>query len=155
MNGVYPPYSCNTSLSHIANGRMLSTSPGKTKVAVSLNATVKQLGMSCPVPMGDKSVRDVIEVVCSAVPWFCRIVNLSKDEGCTSSQNILNKDMKKKENENTVTRVFGGKENENGKVRKEVEGLLIFARRDGKLIGSEDVLKDFRAKRREWEKRTI
>jgi hypothetical protein len=134
---------------------MLATSPGKSKIAVSLNATVKQLGMSCPVPMGDTSVRDMIEVVCSAVPWFCRIINLSKDEGCTSSQNILNKDMEKRENENTVIRVFGGKENGNGKVGKDVEGLLILAKRDGKLIGSEDVLKDFRAKRGEWEKRTV
>jgi hypothetical protein len=136
---------------------MLTTSPGKTKIAVSLTSTIKQLGMSSPVPMADKSVRDVIEILCSAVPWFCRIINLSKDDGCTSSQSIKDNegDTTVRGNENAVTRVFGGKENGSGKVGKDVEGLLIFSRRDGKLIGREDVLREFRMKRGEWEKRTV
>jgi hypothetical protein len=107
--------------------------------------------------MADKSVRDVIEIVCSAVPWFCRIINLSKDEGCTNSQSTKDKEGDTRVvpgDEDGVTRVFGGKENGSGKVGKDVEGLLIFARRDGKLIGREDVLREFRMKRGEW-KRTV
>jgi hypothetical protein len=36
------------------------------------------------------------------------------------------------------------------KKSKEVEGLLIFAMRDGKFIEREDVLKEFRRKRSEY-----
>jgi len=43
-----------------------------------------------------------------------------------------------------------GKENQG---RKEVEGLLIFAKRDGgEFIGREEVLKEFQLRKREWEK---
>jgi hypothetical protein len=50
-----------------------------------------------------------------------------------------------------ITRVLKGKENLRG---NEVEGLLIFAKREGKFIGREDILKEFRVQRQRWERKT-
>ena len=138
---------------------MLATHPGKMKVAVSLSGTITQLKMSSTVPLSEGMVRDVLDVLCTAVPWFCRVIRLE----CTSSQSIktgIDNGNGKKENGNgkgeTRKENLGGKENVgkeigNGK-GKDVEGLLIFSKRDGRVIGREDVLKEFRMKRQEWEK---
>ena len=55
-------------------------------------------------------------------------------------KNVGKKVMRRKEN-----RAIGG---------KDVEGLLIFAKKeDGELIGREEVLKEFRFKKGEWERK--
>jgi hypothetical protein len=124
-----PVYSCTTI--SFAYSRLLATHPGKTKVAVSLSGTITQLRQSSPVPLSTGMVRDVIDVLSGAVPWFCRVMEL----GCTSSQSI------RKENI----------DNRGVSAQNEVEGLIIFAKRDGRVIGREEVLKEFRSKRQQWE----
>jgi hypothetical protein len=63
-------------------------------------------------------------------------------------------DLEKKEesgkDDGMIQKLVRGKEN---KVDKEVEGLLIFAKRDGEFIGREDILKEFRLKKLEWERK--
>jgi hypothetical protein len=122
---------------------MLATHPGKTKLAVSLSAAVAQLKLSSTVPLSAGMIRDILDCLCAAVPWFVRVVKL----GCTSSQS---------KKENTPGGIGnGGKAIERVvKDVKNVEGLLIFAKRDGEVIGREEVLKEFRVKRQEWEKQT-
>jgi hypothetical protein len=141
---------------------MLATHPGKMKVAVSLSGTITQLKMSSTVPLSEGMVRDVLDVLCTAVPWFCRVIRLE----CTSSQSIktgIDNGNEKKENGNGKREINARKENLGGKENvgkkeigngrgKDVEGLLIFSKRDGRVIGREDVLKEFRMKRQEWEK---
>ena len=80
-------------------------------------------------PVSEKMVREVIEIVSSSVPWFCQIVNMSSR---TSANN--------------QKQVHGGKENST-----DVEGLLIFAKRREKLIAREDVLEQFRSAKLGWE----
>ena len=125
-----------------ANNRILTRFPGKTKVALSLNSTIAQFVMSSSVPVSEKMVRDSLDIVCGSVPWFCRIIQLN-GEGC-GSINALERERI----------AHGGKENVvDNKLKKQVEGLLIFAKRDGEAVGQEQVLKEFRIKRLEWEKR--
>jgi hypothetical protein len=88
--------------------------------------------------LSERQVRDVLDVLCGAVPWFVKIITVGE---CTSSQST------KKENGGNTK-----KENLRNGSRKQVEGLLIFGKRDGKEIGREDVLNEFRLKRQEWEK---
>jgi hypothetical protein len=102
------------------------------------------------------------------VPWFVRVIRVV-GEGCLSSPStstargvkvVENEESDEEEetdgglaNEVMGKRVFGGKENRGA---REVEGLLIFAKRDGGgIIGQEDVLREFRGKKREWEMSTI
>jgi hypothetical protein len=121
---------------------VLTRYPGKPRVAVALKTTVTELVASSSIPVSEGMVREVIDVVCGCVPWFCKVIKIS-EQGCMSGQSSI----KSKENEGKV--MFRGKENGLG---KEVEGLLIFAKREGgKLIGREDVLDDFRLKRKQWE----
>jgi hypothetical protein len=62
-----------------------------------------------------------------------------KWDACSSTRKV-----DRKENINTV------RITEKAKKAKEVEGLLIFATRDGKEISREDVFKEFRQKRLHW-----
>jgi hypothetical protein len=122
---------------------MLATHPGKTKLAISLPAAVAQLKLSSTVPLSAGMIRDILDCLCAAVPWFLKVVKL----GCTSSPSMK---------ENTPGAVGNGG-NGIGRVlkdTKDVEGLLIFAKRDGGVIGREEVLKEFRLKRQEWETQT-
>jgi len=147
-NGPSGVFSCNDAV-FLTNARILSAHTGKTRVAVSLSSTVGQLVMSSCIPVSEKMVREVIGIVCCCVPWFCRIIKLYGG-GCMSSEsttldikeekNVGKKVMRRKEN-----RAIGG---------KDVEGLLIFAKKeDGELIGREEVLKEFRFKKGEWERK--
>jgi hypothetical protein len=121
------------------NSRILTRYPGKPKVAVALKTMVTELVASSSVPVSEGMVREAIDVVSGCVPWFCKVIKIS-EQGCMS--------IKTKENDGKVR--FRGKENGLG---KEVEGLLIFAKREGgKLIGREEVLEEFRRQRKEWEK---
>lgn len=101
--------------------------------------------MSSNIPVSDDLVRQVVKTVCGSVPWFCRIIKLRGDE-CMSS-----KDEEKGKYMRIGGGITGGKENQSQR-GKEVEGLLIYAKREGMLIGREEVLKEFRSKRAEWEK---
>jgi hypothetical protein len=148
---------------------ILSQSPGRPRVAVSLPATVKQLVLSSTTPVSEDSVRAGIVIVTEAVPWFVRVIKVARD-GYMSSPSIPQESGKARPElppENTEKigegrkddgcgkRVFTGKENLGG-VTGEVEGLLIFAKRDGGIvIGREDVLREFRRKRQEWEMASI
>ena len=121
--------------------RIISRFPGKQRVAVSLNSTIRDFIESSSIAISEKLVRDVISIICDCVPWFCRIIFLNGENGCMSSPSTK---------QGEQTRVVRGKENNKGKA---VEGLLIFAKRDGgEFIGREEVLKEFRLKKREWEK---
>jgi len=101
-----------------------------------MNATLKQLCLSSSVPVSENVVREGIGLLARCVPWFCQIIKLNGTECLSSTENTGNGN----------GRIQGGKEN-----GKDVEGLLIFAKRGEKLIGREDVLNEFRAKRLEWE----
>ena len=108
--------------------------------------------MSSSIPVSDDLVRQVIEIICSSVPWFCRVIKLQGDECMSSTTNEgQTKDEEKGKYMRIGGRIIGGKENQS-RVGKDVEGLLIFAEREGMLIGREKVLKEFRSKRAEWEK---
>jgi hypothetical protein len=109
---------------------------------MSLQATVEQLAQSSQIPVSNALVHEVVVNVANAVPWFCQVLKLDK-KGCLSSdEDQLGID------ESTM----GHRRKENvSKTGKDVEGLLIFAKKDGKLIGLEDVLREFRDKRAEWE----
>jgi hypothetical protein len=141
----------------------------RTRVAVSLAGTAKQLAASSGTPCSAGEVRAAIVMLGRCVPWFVRVIRVV-GEGCLSSLSTPtvsaaakvaeNEDSDEEEvtdggisNEVMGKRVFGGKENRGA---REVEGLLIFAKRDGGgVIGQEDVLREFRGKKREWEMSTI
>jgi DNA replication factor Cdt1 C-terminal domain len=141
----------------------------RTRVAVSLAGTAKQLAASSGTPCSAGEVRAGIVMLARCVPWFVRVIRVV-GEGCLSSPStstprgvkvVENEDSDEEEeetdgglaNEVMGKRVFGGKENRGA---REVEGLLIFAKRDGGgIIGQEDVLREFRGKKREWEMSTI
>ena len=132
------------------DSRLLMRYPGKARVAVSLSATIEQIASSSHVPVSHVFVRQIITAVTNSVPWFCQIIKLNK-EGCLSS---LGTEDKETQNELFQSKaIHRGKENWGG-MGKQVEGLLIFAKRNGKLIGREDVLKEFREKWSEWENAT-
>jgi len=84
--------------------------------------------------VSEKAVREVLELLAKCVPWFCQIIKLN---GMDCASTVEGR---------TGNGTGHGKEN-----GKDVEGLLIFAKRGDKLIGREDVLSEFRAKRLEWE----
>jgi hypothetical protein len=139
-------------------GRILSKSPGKARVPVSLKKTVEQLALSSNIPVSHKEVKEVISIVSTSVPWFCRIIKLN-GEGCMSSPSTTEdivtphrgNELQNGRQENQKL-IYRGKENGGfNQLGKEVEGLLIFAKKDGKFIGREDVLKEFRQKRSQWE----
>ena len=148
-SGVYLPYSCpySTLLSKFCvNSRVLTRFPGKPRVAVALKTMVAELVASSSIPVSEGIVREVIDVLSGCVPWFCKVIKIS-EQGCMSSRGSI------KAKETDVKAMFRGKENGLG---KQVEGLLIFAKREGgTLIGREEVLEEFRLKRKEWEKGAI
>lgn len=147
--------------------------PGKFRVCVSLNRTIEQFIQSSSIGISQKLVRDCIDLIATLVPWFCRIVKLNRD-GCLSSQSTITINTKVKDEEDAgkeggeeeegmqknkgkengrtgleIGVSFRGKENNgNGKA---VEGILIFAKREGKFIGREEILKEFRLKKLEWQ----
>ena len=124
--------------------RIISRFPGKQRVAVSLNSTIRDLIQSSSIAISEKLVRDVISIICDCVPWFCRIILLNGENGCMSSPSTKQGEQK---------RVVRGKENNR---EKGLEGLLIFAKRDGgEFIGREEVLKEFRLRKREWERNGV
>jgi hypothetical protein len=84
-------------------------------------------------------VRQVLELLARSVPWFCQIIKLNGMECANTTEDgkVANATGKK---------AIHGKEN-----GKDVEGLLIFAKRGDKIIGREDVLNEFRSKRSEWD----
>jgi len=84
-------------------------------------------------------VRDVLEILAGSVPWFCQILKLNGTECLSSKEGV---ETAKHDGSNRIQ----GKEN-----GKDVEGLLIFAKRGNRVIGPEDVLNEFRTKRLEWE----
>jgi hypothetical protein len=116
-----------------------------------MSGTIAQLIGSSSVPLSYDTTRDVILLICRSVPWFVQIITLNK-EGCMSSQST---------NTTTTTNttekgggvVGGGVVRRNGKENraagKQVEGLVIFAKRDGEMICREQVLCELRAKRSE------
>src|SRR5947207_380786 len=65
--------------------RIISQHPGKQRIAVSLNTMIKQFTLSSSVALSEKLVRDVIDLICTCVPWFCRMISLN-EKGCMSSQ---------------------------------------------------------------------
>jgi hypothetical protein len=121
--------------------RIISRFPGKQRVAVSLNSTIRDFIQSSSIAISEKLVREAISIICDCVPWFCRVIHLNGENGCMSSPSTKQGEQMK---------VVRGKENNRA---KGVEGLLIFAKRDrGTFIGREEVLKEFRLRKREWEK---
>ena len=125
-----------------------------SRVSVSLKKTITEFCMGSTIPVSEGVIRESIEILCECVPWFCKIVKMD-ERGCmsddvSSSQSIQS--AKGAENESgkstALSRTRIGKENGE---KKSVEAILIYAMKDGKLIGSEDVLKEFRVKRKEWE----
>jgi len=110
--------------------------------------------MASTIPVSEGVIRQSIEILCESVPWFCKIVKMD-ESGCmsddvSSSQSIESTNPTENESRkaSTLSRVRIGKENVE---KKAVEAILIYAMKEGRLFGSEDVLKEFRAKRREWE----
>ena len=132
---------------------LLSQMPARPRVAVSFGATVKQLVSSSGIPTSAEAVRAGVEVVAQAVPWFVRVIRL-REGGVMAPECLSMRERPENNGEGEMVgsagnRVFGGKENGRG---RQIEGLLIFARRDGGIVvGREDVLREFRAKRRNWE----
>ena len=115
-----------------------------------MSGTIAQLIGSSSVPLSYDTTRDVVLLICRSVPWFAQIITLNK-EGCMSSQST---------NTTTTTNTtakgggaMGGKVVRKGKENraggKQVEGLVIFAKRDGDMICREHVLCELRAKRTE------
>ena len=132
---------------------LLSQMPGRPRVAVSFGATVKQLVSSSGMLTSAAAVRAGVEIVARAVPWFVRVIRLREGgvmgPECRSTREKPENNFGGQMVGSAGNRVFGGKENGRG---RQIEGLLIFARRDGGMvIGLEDVLREFRAKKREWE----
>jgi len=132
---------------------VLSQMPGRPRVAVSFGATVKQLVSSSGMLTSAAAVRAGVEIVARAVPWFVRVIRLREGgvmgPECRSTREKPENNFGGQMVGSAGNRVFGGKENGRG---RQIEGLLIFARRDGGMvIGLEDVLREFRAKKREWE----
>ena len=157
QNGSYQVYSCNPPVQRThpeypipiwalcrVDRRILAQHPGKTRVAVSLKSTISQLIGSCSTPLSPSTTRDAILLICQQVPWFCHIITLNK-EGCMSSQSNPPTTSTKATGENPpgVGGVRRGKEN----FRAEVEGLMIFAKRDGEIIRRNQVLSELRHKR--------
>jgi hypothetical protein len=138
-------YTCGFLRGDRADVRILSQHTGKTKVAVSMSGTIAQLIGSSSVPLSYDTTRDVILLICRSVPWFVQIITLNK-EGCMSSQSTSTTTI-------TNTTDKGGgvvrKGKENRAVGKQVEGFVIFAKRDGEMICREQVLCELRAKRTE------
>jgi hypothetical protein len=115
-----------------------------------MSGTIAQLIGSSSVPLSYDTTRDVILLICRSVPWFVQIITLNK-EGCMSSQST-----KTTTTTNTTEKGGGGvgggvvrKGKENCAGGKPVEGLVIFAKRDGEMICREQVLCELRAKRTE------
>ena len=141
---------------------MLSRYPEKHRVAVSLKGTITQFIQSSSTPISERLVKDTIILISHCSPWFVQIIKLNGD-GCMSSQSSNHRQQQQKGEENGDNEkrknidddlarrgLKGGKENNNSGV-KGVEGILIFAKRDGRFIGREEVLKEFRLKRIDWE----
>jgi hypothetical protein len=110
--------------------------------------------MGSTIPVSEGVIRQSIEILCECVPWFCKIVKMD-ESGCMSddvSSSQSTQSTKGAENESgkhtPLSRVRIGKENVE---KNAVEAILIYGMKDGRLFGSEDVLKEFRAKRKEWE----
>src|SRR5579862_1813898 len=146
----------------IADIRILTSQPGKSKVTISLNTLITQLMTSSTVPISRTEVRYIVTVVSRCVPWFCQIIEIGGGGRCLSgtvgAETMMGRDvgdrMNGKENElKGISRVSGigngGRGNGKG-----VEGLLIFGKRDGRLIGREEVLSQFRMKKEEYERLT-
>src|SRR5436190_16685356 len=136
--------------------RVMSRQPGKLRIAVSLQGTIKQFIQSSLIAVSEGLVRETIDLICTCTPWFCQVIKLN-GEGCMSSQSSSDNTEDEEDNkgmweDNTnIARVLKGKENLR---MNEVEGLLIFAKREGKFIGREDILKEFRLQRLRWEGKT-
>lgn len=127
--------------------RILASNPGKSKVTLSLNSVTQQLQQSSTVAISKENVRRVVEAVCECVPWFCEIVLLGGD--CQSSPSTPGVAAK------AGNQVIG-KENDSAKpgLGEGIQGLLIFGKRNGRLIGREEVIAQFRMKRDEYERQT-
>ena len=151
--------------------RLLASNPGKSKLTISLNAVSQQLIQSSAVPISQGHIRQVISLVCECVPWFCQIVALGSSGGeCVSSPSTNEETTRTSATEGTgmLARNISGKsvvqgttaiqrkENSldegNGNMSVGVKGLLIFGKREGRLIGREEVLAQFRRKKEEYER---
>lgn len=137
-------------------------------MTISLNTLISQLITSSTIPISRTEVRYVVTVVSSCVPWFCRIIEIGGACGSNLIGNVGGEtEMGRVMGGDTVDGMggdggdgMGGKENDfkgmsamNGMGRgRGVEGLLIFGKRDGRLIGREEVLAQFRMKKEEYER---
>jgi hypothetical protein len=131
------------------DSRILASRSGISKITISVTAITAQLITSSVIPISRDQVRGVLKVVCECVPWFCRIIEIGGGNGeCGSSLSYpegIGGDMNMRGR---------GKENGIGGAGrgKGIEGLLIFGKREGRLIGREEVLCQFRMKKEEYER---
>jgi hypothetical protein len=132
-------------------GRILAQHAGKTRVAVSLSSTIAQLIGSSSVALSSGMVKEVIIMISTSIPWFCQIITLN-GEGCMNSQSSppTNKSTNDDEDDEKPTEGGSGRGRRRGKENcGGVEGLVIFARREGEVIGRDEVISAFRARRLE------